>query len=359
MKKAFLFAVIAISLSSCAPYALKNTLPPAIDSLFVDYNQPAHPGASLAAIRDGRIVYSKAYGLADVEEKTPASAKTNYRLASVTKQFTATAILMLVDRGKLKLDSRLVDVLPGAPKYAPTVTIRHLLTHTSGLVDYEDLIPDSVTVQVLDRDVLSLLNKIDSVYFPPGTKFRYSNSGYALLALVVEAVSGVPFASFLKQNIFDPLGMSRTIAFQNGISTVENRAFGHSKTESGWVKTDQSVTSAVLGDGGIYSSVEDLFKWDQELCECRLISPLLRKLSFKPNLLVDGTNTMYGFGWYVEPYKNQPTTFHTGSTRGFRNVIFRLPETRLTVIILTNRNEGEPIEIAKKIADLILFDLKL
>ncbi len=349
-----LSVLLSFCLLSCAPYARHGTLSDSIDELFSDFNQPGTPGASLAVIRDGKVIYSKAYGLADVENNIPVSTSTNYRLASVTKQFTATAILKLVDRGKLSLDSRLTDVLPGAPAYAQDIRIRHLLTHTSGLVDYEDFVPDTQTVQVLDADVLRLLSRIDSTYFPAGAKFRYSNSGYALLALVVEAVSGQPFAKFLKENIFEPLGMNHTVAFQNGISTVENLAFGHSRTDKGFIRTDQSNTSAVLGDGGIYSSVEDLFKWDQDLSANHLISASLRRQSFTPGVLNDGRQTTYGFGWYIELYKNLASVYHTGSTRGFRNAIFRLPEQHLTVIVLTNRNEGEPIAIARKIADLVL-----
>lgn len=344
---------VVISFASCAPYALRSSTTSAIDALFADYSRPGSPGASIAVIRDGQTVFSKAYGSADVEKRSPARINTNYRLASVTKQFTATAVLMLVDRGRLKLDSRLTEVLPGAPAYARDVTIRHLLTHTSGLVDYEDLIPDSQTVQVLDRDVPTLLSKIDSLYFPPGEKYRYSNSGYALLALTVEAVSGQSFAEFLKQQIFQPLGMDHTIAFEKSFSTVERRAYGHSRTETGFIQTDQSLTSAVLGDGGIYSSVEDLSRWDGELYNSRLIRPVLRQQSFTPATLNDGTKTKYGFGWDIVPYKNQFTVSHTGSTRGFRNAILRFPDRQLTIIILTNRNEGEPIEIAKKIADLM------
>lgn len=351
--KSLLCAIAMISLSSCAPYALNIRSALGIDTLLADYHAPGAPGASITVISRGDVIFTKAYGLADVDHATPASPTTNYRLASVTKQFTATAVLMLVDRGKLSLESRLTDVLPGAPPYARDVTIRHLLTHTSGLVDYEDLIPDSQTVQVLDKDVLRLLSKIDSVYFAPGAKYRYSNSGYALLALVVEALSGRSFAGFLKQQIFKPLGMDRTVAFEKGLSTVEDRAYGHSKTDNGFIRTDQSVTSAVLGDGGIYSSVQDLSSWDRELYSNRLLSPGLRKQSFTPATLNDGTRTKYGFGWDIAPYKDQFCVSHTGSTRGFRNAILRFPDRQLTIIILTNRNEGEPIEIARKIADLI------
>jgi CubicO group peptidase (beta-lactamase class C family) len=352
--KILMLLSVTVFLSSCAPYARQDSVSDSIDALFSDFNKPGTPGASLVVIKDGHVFYSKAYGLADVENNVKASTSTNYRLASVTKQFTATAILKLIDQGKLTLDDRLPDVLPGFPAYARDVRIRHLLSHTSGLVDYEDFVPDTQTVQVLDADVLRLLSNIDSMYFPAGARFRYSNSGYALLALIVERASGQPFAQFMKQNIFEPLGMDRTIAFQNGISSVDNRAFGHSRTDRGFVRTDQSNTSAVLGDGGIYSSVEDLVKWDQELYVNHVVSSPLRRESFTPGVLNDGARTKYGFGWYVEPYKNLSSVYHTGSTRGFRNAIFRLPVRHLTVIVLTNRNEGEPIVLARKIADVVL-----
>lgn len=349
----FAYLMVLVTLLSCAPYTERFAPSHAIDTMFAEYGKQGVPGASLTIIREGRVLYRKAYGLADVATRVPATTETNYRLASVTKQFTATAILELIERGRFSLDTHLSEILPGTPSYAKDIRIRHLLNHTSGFVDYEDLIPDSQTVQVHDPDVLKLLNNVDSLYFPPGSKFQYSNSGYALLALVVEAVSGEPFARFLKENIFDPLGMSHTVAYQDGISTVDSRAFGHSRTDSGFVQTDQSVTSAVLGDGGIYSSVEDLFKWDRDLTENGLISGSLRQQSFTPAVLNDGSKTKYGFGWYAEPYKGHPSIYHTGSTRGFRNAIFRLPDLQLTVIILTNRNEGEPVDIAKKIADFL------
>jgi CubicO group peptidase (beta-lactamase class C family) len=340
---------------SCAPYSRKEMISHSVDPLFSEYSASTSPGASVAVIKDGKVFYSKAYGMANLEARTPATTSTNYRLASVTKQFTAMAILMLIDRGKLTLDSRLTDVLPESPAYLREVKIRHLLNHTSGIVDYEDLIPESQTVQVLDKDVLSLLRSIDSVYFPPGAKFKYSNSGYSLLALVVESISGQPFAEFLKKNIFAPLGMNHTLAYQQGISTLDNRAYGYSRTDTGFVRTDQSVTSAVLGDGGIYSSVDDLFKWDQALYTESLVRSSLYDEAVTPAKLNDGSRTTYGFGWFVEPYKNTTRFLHEGSTRGFRNAILRLPYQRLAVIVLTNRNEGEPIAIARKIADLMLL----
>jgi CubicO group peptidase (beta-lactamase class C family) len=206
---------------------------------------------------------------------------------------------------------------------------------------------------VLDKDVLSLLRSIDSVYFPPGAKFKYSNSGYSLLALIVESISGQSFAEFLKKNIFAPLGMNHTLAYQQGVSAVDHRAYGYSRTDTGFVRTDQSVTSAVLGDGGIYSSVDDLFKWDQALYGESLVRSSLSEQAITPGILNDGSRTTYGFGWFIELHRQSTWYLHEGSTRGFRNAILRIPDQQFTVIILTNRNEGEPIQIARKIADLM------
>src|SRR5262249_40168200 len=150
---------------------------------------------------------------------------------------------------------------PELPAYADAITVCHLLTHTSGLLDYEDLIPDGTTKQVHDIDALHLLANQTTTYFPPGTQYRYSNTGYAFLALIVERVSGQRFAEFLRTHIFEPAGMKNTVAFEEGISTVSNRSFGYSRDGSSWKRTDQSLTSAVLGDGGIYTSVDDLVHW--------------------------------------------------------------------------------------------------
>ena len=246
------------------------TMKPQVDALMRDYTGDV-PGASVLVLRDGQPIVRAGYGLADLETHTPATATTNYRLASVTKQFTAASILLLAEDGKLKLTDHVRKWLPTLPKAAEPITIRHLLTHTSGLIDYEDVIPDSFKAQLHDADVLKLLESQDRLYFHPGSDYRYSNSGYSLLALIVERASGRTFATFLRERIFQPLGMSNTVAHEDGISTVTNRAFGYTEEQGRWTRTDQSQTSAVLGDGGIYSSIDDLAKWDAALYDGRLL----------------------------------------------------------------------------------------
>ncbi|MBI3667281.1 MAG: beta-lactamase family protein [Acidobacteria bacterium] len=325
---------------------------PAIDALFVDYNRPDVPGASVIVIRKALIVYARAYGFANLEEHTRASTRTNYRLASLTKQFTAMAVMMLAKDGKLHFDDRLTDALPGFPAYGSRIRIRHLLNHTSGLWDYEDLIPEGQKEQLKDRDALELVKAKGATYFEPGSRFKYSNTGYATLALVVETASGRPFARFLKERIFQPLGMDDTVAYEKGISEVSNRAYGYTLEGAGFKRTDQSLTSAVLGDGGIYTSVMDLYKWDRALYSDRLVDRAILQLAVTPATLNDGSKTEYGFGWFVDRYRGRRLRYrHNGETVGFENVIQRFPEEQLTVIILANRTGAQPWKIAEKIAD--------
>jgi CubicO group peptidase (beta-lactamase class C family) len=315
-----------------------------IDQLMQRY-AGAVPGASLLVIDHGKPIVRQSWGLADVEAGTKATPATNYRLASVTKQFTAAAILLLVQDGKIRLDDRIRVFFPQLPASLDSVTIQHLLTHTSGIVDYEDVIPDGTTAQLHDEDVLKLLESHDTTYFKAGTGYRYSNSGYALLALIIEKASGKSFATFLHDRIVAPLRMKHTVAFENGISTVSDRAFGYTLEDGKWTRKDQSTTSAVLGDGGIYSSIDDLAKWDAALYDSRLLSDESRRLAFASHANTDKPEVKYGFGWRI----TGETLWHSGETSGFRNVIIRNPSRRRTVIILTNRDDPEPYETARTI----------
>lgn len=301
------------------------------------------PGASVLVVRHGQVVFRQSYGMANLEERLASTPDTHYRLASLTKQFTAAAILILAERGKLTLDDRVTRFLPTLPENL--ITIRHLLTHTSGLYDYEDLIPPGATRQLKDIDVLHLLERERSTYFRPGSRYRYSNSGYVLLALIVERASGQRFADFLRQSIFDSIGMKSSVGFEEGISSVPNRAYGYSREGSGWRRTDQSITSATLGDGGIYTSVNDLLFWLRALESGRFDAAI------QPQVPTDEPHVRYGFGWYVGKYAGRRAVWHHGETMGFRNFVVRFPDQHLAVVVLTNRNEGTPREMALGIAD--------
>jgi CubicO group peptidase (beta-lactamase class C family) len=329
-----------------------------VDQLFSSYHGKDTPGAAVMVIKNGKPIFKKAYGLANLEDKIPATLATNFRLASVTKQFTAMCIMKLVQSGRLGYDHNLQQIFPEFPAYGQNITIRHLLQHTSGLIAYEDLIPDTATVQVLDKDVLDMMMAQDSTYFAPSSQYRYSNSGYAVLAMVIEKISGQPFAKFLQENIFKPLGMKNTVAYQKGISTVTRRAMGYRQEGGRFVFSDQSLTSAVLGDGGIYSSVEDLFKWDQALYTEKLVKKETLTTAFTPGVLSDGKVLDYGFGWRLDQWNGHRRVSHTGSTCGFRNAIQRYLDDKLTIIILTNRAEPDVAALADQLAELFLKESK-
>jgi len=320
-----------------------------VDSIMRRYSGEV-PGACLLVIRDGKPLVRRSYGLANVEEKTPASPSTNYRLASVTKQFTAAAILLLAQDHKLSLNDRVRRWLPSLPPALDSVTLTEMLTHTSGIIDYEDVMAPDTKTQIHDAGVLELLESQDSTYFTPGSSYRYSNSAYSLLALIVERASGKKFASFLHDRIFAPLGMKHTVAFEDGISIVANRAYGYTFRNNSWTRKDQSTTSAVLGDGGIYSSIDDMMKWDAALYDARLLSDESRRLAFAPHVATDKENVSYGFGWRI----TGETLWHSGETSGFRNVIVRYPGRHMTVVILTNRDDPEPYDTALEIASLFI-----
>ena len=318
-----------------------------VDDLMRDY-AGSQPGASVLVLRDGAAVIRASYGMADLERESVVTPATNFRLASVSKQFAAACILLLMEEGKLQLDDPVARWLPSLPPATREVTLRHLLTHTSGLIDYEDVIPPSMTQQLHDADVLTLLAGQNRTYFPPGSAYRYSNSAYVLLGLIVEQVSGQPFTDFLGERIFRPLGMSNTVAHVERRTVISQRAFGYTYENGRWTRTDQSQTSATLGDGGIYSSIDDLAKWDAALYDGRLLRPESLAMAFAPATATDDPAVEYGFGWRI----TGETLWHSGESTGFRNVLVRYPKRRLTVIVLSNRNDPEPYRLALAIAEL-------
>ena len=339
-----------------------------IDQIFSSLKSAEAPGAAVLVVRHGREVFRHGYGVTDRRTLHRIEPNTNFRLASFTKQFTAACIMLLVRDGKLHYDDRLTDIFPEFPAYGKAISIRNLLNHTSGLPDYEDLLmaeypntPEDKIPQILDVGVLKLLEQQGSGKFPPGSEWQYSNSGYAVLAMIVEKVSGKAFGQFLHDRIFAPLKMNNTLAYEKGKNEVPHRAYGHTKDKEGWRETDQSPTSAVLGDGGIYSSVDDLAKWDRALRNHTLLTeaemqPALTPAqpTANPAKSPAGKAVSYGFGWFLDPYQTHKRMSHNGETIGFLTTIQRFPDDDLTVIVLANRTDTDPEQIALKVADLFL-----
>ena len=350
-----------------------------IDGIFKNLTDDRSPGFAVLVRENGKTLLERGYGVRDLRTHTAIDSRTNFRLASCTKQFTAMAIMLLVHDGKLRYDDHLTDIFPDFPSYGKAITIRNLLNHTSGLPDYEDLMEQpseskmqwSATRQIKDVDVLRLLEGEKQAKFAPGTRWSYSNSGYVVLGLVAAKVSGMPFGDFLHQRIFAPLKMDHTLAYIRGMNEVARRAYGHSKEGNAVVETDQSSTSATLGDGGVYSNLEDLAKWDDALAHHTLISAAEMQPALTPVRLADGslpqwasdpgdTNPQasqpvsYGFGWFLDPYQGHERMWHYGDTVGFKTAIERFGNEKLTVILLCNRSDLDAGALALKIADLYL-----
>jgi len=340
--------------------------PAQIDAIFSSLKSSDAPGAAVLVVRNGKAVFRRGYGVTDLRTMHPIDAGTNFRLASFTKQFTAACIMLLARDGKLHYDDHLTDFFPEFPAYGKTITLRNLLNHTSGLEDYEELMmkehpntPPEKVPQIHDTEVLKLLEQQTATKFAPGSRWEYSNSGYAVLAMIVEKVSGKPFGQFLQERIFTPLKMTNTLAYEKGKNEVAHRAYGHTKTDNRWQETDQSPTSAVLGDGGIYSSIDDLEKWDRALRLHTLLTADEMKPALTPvqptdglAMFDDGKPTHYGFGWFLSPYHDHKRMSHDGSTIGFLTTIQRFPYDRLTIIVLANRVDTSPDQLALKVADL-------
>lgn len=351
-----------------------------IDSIFSGITRPEAPGLAVLVKKDGKTAFEKGYGVRELRARTKNDPGTNFRLASFTKQFTAMAIMLLIHDGKLHYEDRLSTIFPEFPAYGKSITIRHLLTHTSGLPDYEALMEQKEKVkgpiwssqhQIQDDEVLSLLEEQSSGKFAPGANWAYSNSGYVVLGLVVAKISGMPYRDFLQSRIFNPSGMKHSVVYEKRINTIGERAFGHSEKKGQFVETDQSPTSATLGDGGVYSNLGDLSKWDDALQNHTLLDEQEMAPPLTAVRLADGSEphwpkqpdednlapgkpVAYGFGWFLDPYKDRARMWHSGGTMGFRTVIQRFTADRLTIVILCNRLDLDPKDLAEKVVDLIL-----
>lgn len=348
--------LMAFALVSCSGEKTMEQKIAEVDKIFADYEGDM-PGAAVMVIENGEVIMQKGYGMAHFASNSPVTSKSNFRLASVTKQFTAMSTLQLVEKGQLALDTTLVDIWPDFPEYGGKITIESLLNHTSGIQDYEGMVPDDLGRQVKDADVLDYMMNVDTTYFEVGEKHQYSNTAYAMLTQIIEKITGQPFREYLEENIFGPIGMDNTLAYENGINEVSNRAYGYTIDGTEIVETDQSKWSAVLGDGGIYSSLEDFYKWDQILYTDNLLGRELMDQSFTNHLTNDGKPMNYGYGWRLENYRGMDVNYHTGSSIGFRNIYYRIPSRNFSLLIFRNRDQGgefSSLEYAHNVVDIFL-----
>jgi len=313
----------------------------------------------------GKIIYDKSFGIANIETKEKIKSNSQFRLGSVSKQFTSMAIMMLKERGKLNYDDDIRKFLPELPYQG--ITIRHLLTHTSGLPDYMSLFDKNWDVDKKDteerkiaanKDALNLFATYHpEVLFKPGERWEYSNTGYVMLALIVERASGKEFDQFLSDNIFKPLNMSHTLVFSPlKNQKMEHRVYGYQLDLNGvtYSENDFNYLNGIAGDGGIYSTTNDLFKWDQSLYTEKLVDKSTLKEAFTPVKFNNDSTYSYGFGWRIDKTKGgKMKVSHTGGWVGFRTSIDREIEDTNTIIILTNHSSIYRNEIRTAIASIL------
>ena len=330
-----------------------------VDAIFASYTS-ATPGAAVAVFRDGKIVFAKGYGLADLERNVPVTTKTVFDVGSIAKQFTAACVHLLALDGKLSLDDDVRKHFPELPKYDRPITVRHLLHHTSGLRDYLTLLSLSGRSLVNDYPeslVLDVISRQKGLNFAPGDEHLYSNTGYFLLGQLVGRVSGKSLRVFAHERIFEPLGMKSTHFHDDIFEIVPNRALAYTPTPSGF-RIDQSIFH-VVGDGGVLTTVEDLALWDAHFYDSRLAggNELVRAMEV-PGALTSGKPIPYASALIVSPYRGLLAIHHSGAWAGYRAEMVRFPEQRTTVVVLSNAgNLGSPVMAARKVAEVYLGDL--
>ncbi len=327
----------------------------AVDALFAQTDSAATPGAAIIVIQDGVVVQKSAYGMADLERGMPFETDTSTRLGSVSKQFTAMAIMLLEEEGRLDYDDPITRYLPELARFGDAITIRHLLNHTAGLPDYYDVMVEVTGVErPLTRHALDTYARWGEPEFAPGERYEYSNPGYELLALVVERASGEAFGDFVEERIFAPLGMENSVVLDDRQPKLAKRAYGYAKDGDGFARYDDDPLNYIVGSGGVYSTVEDLYRWDQALYGENLVNKNSRAKAFSPTRLNSGDLHPYGFGWRLDEHLGRRRVAHGGSWVGFRTFIGRYLDDRFSVIVLTNLAEAEPESIADTIAALHL-----
>src|SRR5262249_25139983 len=291
-----------------------------VDALFAQWNKPDSPGCALAVIKEGRIIYERGYGMANLEYDTPITPSSVFYAGSVSKQFAAMSIALLARQGKLRLDDNIHKYLPELPDYNPPITIRHPIHHTSGLRDGLELIglAGRRTDDPYDLDdILELTKRQEELNFTPGERHLYSNTGYWMLALIVRRASGQTLAQYAQENIFKPLGMSHSRFNDDHTSILRNRAVGYAPQKEGGFRLD-IVSNDLVGAGGLWTTVEDLSLWDQNFYSATVGGPEVIRELLTPGVLNNGEQLDYAFGLVVGHYKGLRIVDHGGALAGSR-----------------------------------------
>lgn len=347
---ALLLAVLAFTRAAAADSR-------AVDAIFAAFTKPDTPGASLAVIRDGRIVYARGYGHATLSPATPVTTDTSFYIGSVSKQFTAAAIALLHQRGRLSLDDDVRQYVPELPDYGRPITIRHCVHHTSGLRDYlalRDLAGADPNATFGDADVLALIRRQKGLSFEPGARYSYSNSGYFVLSLIIRRVTGQSLRDFAAANLFGPLGMTTAQFRDRHTQPIPHRADGYKPAGGGFALDNPNFD--VVGAGGVFMTARDFLAWDENFHSTKVGGPAFITLLQTPATLNDGTRLDYAFGLRLGRYRGLDLVEHSGAYGGFRAHVIRFPAQRFSVVCFTNLSTALPSRLVRQVADLYLTE---
>lgn len=355
MKKNVLFKQFLLLLFVAVPaILLSQNMEKQIDQIMNDQYQKENYGATVLVAKDGEVRYRKAFGKANVELDIDMIPENVFEIGSITKQFTAVGILMLLEEGKLSLDDEITKYIPDYPTQDTKITIHHLLTHTSGIKSYTS-IPSLREFARKDLKVTELIDafKNEPMDFKPGEEFRYNNSGYVLLGAIIEKVSGVSYEEFIQERIFNKLDMN-TSYYGSKSKIIKNRAYGYQQSENGYVNADYISMTIPYAAGSIMSTVDDLLKWNTAVRNHELISKKSLEKAFTNYTLNNGNNINYGYGWFLNSIKDVPIIEHGGGIFGFTTQGIYVPSENTYVIVLTNCDCDSPTETANKIAAIAI-----
>lgn len=351
-------AVLALVAGDATAQALDARTRAAIDSVFRDTDRSDTPGCAVLVRRDGRTVFARGYGMASLELGVALTPQTVLDIGSTSKQVTAATVLLLAQEGRLDLDAPIQRYLPEVPVLEAPVTLRHLLTHTSGWRDYLGLLRlDGVSMgePATGADALAVLARQRGGLFRPGTAFRYSNTGFFLAGQAVERVTGRQLREVVTERFFVPLGMTHSTLFDDHARVVPGRALAYAPSDSGWTLALSNWEQT--GDGAVLTSVEDLARWDEQLDHGVVGGAALRDAQLATARLEDGTSVQYAFGLFVDRYRGARRVHHGGAWAGYRAMSMRFPEQRVAIYLACNRADARPDRRAESVADAVLGDV--
>lgn len=351
MKKYFLtLCLITFSLTSQAK-STTSEFDKLLDKLF----NADGPGGVALVVEDGKTIYRKAFGMANLELDVKMTPKNIFRIGSISKQFTAVAILKLAEEGKIDLDADITEYIKDYPTHGHTITIKHLLNHTSGIKSYTSLEKWDAQERKRDFTPTELIDyfKHEPMDFAPGEQFRYNNSGYILLGHIIELVSGETYADYLKNHLFQPLNLNNS-SYGSTSRIIKNRAYGYNKTDDAYINADFLSMTQPYAAGSLLSTVDDVHAWYKAIMNDKVISKTSREMAHQVGILNSGEKIDYGFGWFIGNIQGSPMIEHGGGINGYLTASIWLPVEKVFIAVFSNCNCNSPGDTANKMAAIAI-----